>query len=133
MESDPRYPSGRGDRQSKPSVPGASTADDPPDTGIGPAALGERPLENRLWLVVAGILLVTMPALTLLLLFVILSVTRSALLDELTLLEVAEIYLVEFVMFAVFSYLLYRLLRYSLAREGSFVGSGTEEDEESRR
>ncbi|MEF8819898.1 MAG: hypothetical protein V5A31_05895 [Haloferacaceae archaeon] len=64
---------------------------------------------DRLWLMLAGLLLVTMPAFTLVIAYAVLRATRSALLDGLTAVEVVELYLVETVMFAVFGYLLYRL------------------------
>ncbi|MCT9097949.1 hypothetical protein [Haloarchaeobius sp. HME9146] len=129
MASDPRSQPGSGDRHPKTSVTGVSAPGEQPDGAAVPELAEGTPLGNRFWLLLAGILLVTMPAFTLLVLFAILSVTRSALLDELTLLEIAEVYLVEFVMFAVFSYLLYRLLMYSVERQRSSSGTISDDDE----
>lgn len=69
---------------------------------------GDTP-SDRFWLTVAGLLLVTMPAFTLVVAYAVLRATRSALLEGLTTIEVLELYLVEVAMFAVFGYLLYRL------------------------
>lgn len=82
----------------------------------------DRDVERR-WLLVTGVLLVTMPALTLFLAYAVLTATRSVVLEQLTLVEAAELYLVELVAFAVFSYLLYRFTNYSLRRQQSTDGS----------
>jgi hypothetical protein len=57
---------------------------------------------------VAAVLLVTMPAVTLLAAYAVLAATRSTLLQGLTLVEAAELYFIELAAFALFSYLLYR-------------------------
>lgn len=76
----------------------------------GPSAdsVAAQPLAERLRLLAAGILLVTMPAITLLVVYAVLTATRSALLDGLTLVEAAELYFIELAAFALFGYLLYR-------------------------
>jgi hypothetical protein len=63
------------------------------------------------------VLLVTMPALTLVAAYAVLAATRSALLEGLTPVEVVELYLVELAMFAVFGYLLYRLVLFGVRRQ----------------
>jgi hypothetical protein len=72
---------------------------------------------DRFWLTVAGLLLVTMPAFTLVVAYAVLRATRSALLEGLTVVEVVELYLVETAMFAVFGYLLYRLTLLTIRRQ----------------
>lgn len=72
-------------------------------------------LPREVWLILTGVLLVTMPALTLIVAYVALRLTRSVLLDRLTMVEVVELYLVELVMFSVFTYVLYRLTLYTLS------------------
>ncbi|SEP06276.1 hypothetical protein SAMN04487948_11296 [Halogranum amylolyticum] len=72
---------------------------------------------EKLWLLVVGVLLVTMPALTLFVAYAVLSATRSVVLEQVTLVEAAELYLIELVAFGVFSYVLYRLTRYLLRKE----------------
>jgi hypothetical protein len=84
-------------------------------TGATPGRL--RP--DRVWLFVTGVLLVTMPAITLVVAYAALSATRSAVLAELTLVEAVELYLVELAAFAVFSYLLYRLTMYTSSRHAA--------------
>jgi hypothetical protein len=79
------------------------------DTRQDETHAGARGRSDRFWLTVAGLLLVTMPAFTLVVAYAVLRATRSALLDGLTAVEVAELYLVETTMFALFGYLLYRL------------------------
>jgi hypothetical protein len=71
---------------------------------------------DRVRLMIAGILLVTVPAFTLVVAYAVLRATRSALLDGLTAVEVVELYLVETAMFALFGYLLYRLTLVSIKR-----------------
>jgi hypothetical protein len=63
---------------------------------------------------VAGVALLLMPAVTLLVAFLVLDLTRSALLADPTPLEVAELYAVELAAFALFGYLLYRLTAYGV-------------------
>lgn len=75
------------------------------------------PVRDRFWLVVAGLLLVTMPAVTLAVAYTVLWVTRSALVERVTPLELLELYLVELVAFTAFSYLLYRLTRHAVQRQ----------------
>lgn len=72
---------------------------------------------GRLWLFVVGVLLVTMPAITLVVAYAALTVTRSVALERLTPVEAVELYLVELAMFALFSYLLYRLTGYAVRRQ----------------
>jgi hypothetical protein len=74
---------------------------------------------DRLRLTVAGLLLVTTPALTLVAAYAVLRATRSALLDGVTVVEVVELYLVEVAAFAVFGYLLYRLTLRSIRDPGT--------------
>ncbi len=71
---------------------------------------------DRVWFTVAGLLLVTMPAFTLVVAYAVLRATRSALLDGLTAVEMIELYLVETAMFAVFGYVLYRLTLRTIRR-----------------
>lgn len=79
--------------------------------------------DRRIWLAVTGILLVTMPALTLFVAYAVLSATRSVLLEQITLVEAVELYLVELLAFAVFSYLLYRLTSYSIKQHDTPQGA----------
>lgn len=72
---------------------------------------------DRVWLLVTGVLLVTMPALTLFVAYAVLTATRSVALEQITLVEVIELYFVELTAFSLFSYLLYRLTRYAIYRQ----------------
>lgn len=72
---------------------------------------------GRLWLLAIGVLLVTMPAITLVVAYAALSLTQSVALERLTVVEAVELYVVELAMFAAFSYLLYRLTRYAIRRQ----------------
>jgi hypothetical protein len=72
---------------------------------------------DRFWLFATGILLVTMPAITLLVAYVALTATRSVVLEQITLVEAVELYLVELAAFAAFSYLLYRLSQYTIRKQ----------------
>jgi hypothetical protein len=83
---------------------------------------------SRLEPYVVGVLLVTMPALTLVAAFAVLTATRSALLDGLTALEVVELYLVELAMFAVFGYVLYRLMLLGARRQTHLAEDGEGRD-----
>jgi membrane-bound ClpP family serine protease len=81
---------------------------------------GESPgRPGRLWLLLTGLLLVIMPAVTLAVAFVALSATQSVVVERITLVEAVELYLVELVAFGTFSYLLYRLTMYTMAREAA--------------
>lgn len=71
---------------------------------------------DRFWLILTGMLLVTMPAFTLVVAYAVLLATRSAIVNQLTAVEVVELYLIELAAFALFGYLLYRLTRYSRHR-----------------
>jgi hypothetical protein len=86
------------------------------DTPAGETVDATRTPVDRLRLMAAGLLLVTVPALTLVAAYAVLRATRSALLDGLTAVEVIELYLVEVAAFAVFGYLLYRLTLVSIRR-----------------
>jgi hypothetical protein len=77
---------------------------------------GDRKRSERFWLLVTGLLLVTMPAFTLVVAYAVLSATRSAIVKQVAPAEILELYLVELAAFAVFGYLLYRLTRYSSFR-----------------
>jgi hypothetical protein len=78
------------------------------------------PPVDRAWLLVTGVLLVTMPAVTLLVAYVAINATRSVVQRRITLVEAAELYLIELAAFALFSYLFYRVTLYSLrSREGA--------------
>lgn len=70
---------------------------------------GERRRLGRAWPLVIGVLLVTMPAVTLLVAYAALTATQSVIVGQLTAVEAIELYLVEFAAFATFSYLFYRL------------------------
>lgn len=70
-----------------------------------------------LWLLLLAALLVTMPAITLLVAFVALMATQSVILEQVTLVEAVELYVVELAAFTVFSYLLYRLTMYAIERQ----------------
>jgi hypothetical protein len=72
---------------------------------------------DRFWLLVIGLLVVTMPALVLVVVYAVLLATRSVLIGQITLLEAAELYVIEVAAFALFSYLLYRLTLYSIDRQ----------------
>lgn len=81
-------------------------------TGLSGVA-SDRQLPDRFWLIVTGLLLVTMPALTLLVAYAVLVATQSVLVGQITLVEAVELYLVEVLAFGVFGYLLYRLTFYT--------------------
>jgi hypothetical protein len=106
--------------------------DDPADhAGTGESSPSS-PWPRRLGPYVVGVLLVTMPALTLVAAYAVLAATRSALIEGLTPVEVVELYLVELVMFAVFGYLLYRLTLFGVRRQvladaGSTEAASTDE------
>jgi hypothetical protein len=88
---------------------------------------------KRLWLLVTGVLLVTMPAFTLVVAYAVLSATQSAIVERVSPIEILELYLVELAAFAVFSYVLYRLTRYSSLRYRlSHHDSGPSREEKSR-
>jgi hypothetical protein len=74
---------------------------------------------DRFWLLVTGLLVVTLPALTLTVAYVALTATRSVAVGQLTATEAVELYLIEVVAFAAFSYLLYRLTLYTVRRQGA--------------
>jgi hypothetical protein len=74
-------------------------------------------LADRFWLVLTAALLVVMPALTLLVAYVALAATRSVVVEQITLVEAVELYLVELAAFAAFSYLLYRVTMYTISRQ----------------
>lgn len=74
--------------------------------------------DERFWLALTALLVVTMPAFTLIVAYAVLLATQSALADQLTIVEVVELYLIELTAFAVFAYLLYRLTVYSTDRLG---------------
>jgi hypothetical protein len=78
---------------------------------------------RRVWVLVTGVLLVTMPALTLLVAYAVLTATRSVVLEQLTVVEAVELYLVELAAFAVFSYLLYRLTSHAIDRQSDTEAS----------
>lgn len=84
---------------------------------------------GRVWWLVTGLLLVTMPALTLGVAYLALTATRSVLVEQLTLVEAAELYLVELAAFALFSYLLYRLTWYTSRRSDLGLDGAGEEGE----
>jgi hypothetical protein len=90
--------------------------DSPDDSAASESVLASSPWSRRLGPYVVGVLLVTMPALTLVAAYAVLAATRSALLEGLTPVEVVELYLVELAMFAVFGYLLYRLVLFGVRR-----------------
>lgn len=71
---------------------------------------------TRFWLVLTGLLLVTMPAFTLVVAYAVLLATQSALAAQLTAVEIVELYLIELAAFALFGYLFYRLTTYSTRR-----------------
>jgi hypothetical protein len=108
---------------SAPDAPDAASASDPrgddspDDSAASESVLASSPWSRRLGPYVVGVLLVTMPALTLVAAYAVLAATRSALLEGLTPVEVVELYLVELAMFAVFGYLLYRLVLFGVRRQ----------------
>ncbi|WP_411968718.1 hypothetical protein [Haloferax sp. YSSS75] len=78
-----------------------------------------QPKDERLWILAFGLTLVMMPAVTLVLAFAVLSATQSAIVDQLTPVELVELYVVELVAFALFGYILYRIAQYAWARQDS--------------
>lgn len=84
------------------------------DSWLAESMTGRFP--DRFWMLVTGLLVVTLPALTLLIAYVVLTATRSVAIGQLTVVEAVELYLIEVVVFAVFSYLLYRLTLYTIRR-----------------
>lgn len=114
-----------------------STADaDPPAAGRTdggePAARAEagEQRSDRFWLLVIGLLVVTMPALVLVVVYAVLLATQSVLIGQITLLEAAELYVIEVAAFALFSYLLYRLTLYSIRRQEAVADAEADEDTE---
>jgi hypothetical protein len=113
------------------------TADaDPPAAGrtdggepTAGAEAGE-PRSDRFWLLVIGLLVVTMPALVLVVVYAVLLATQSVLVGQITLLEAAELYVIEVAAFALFSYLLYRLTLYSIRRQGAAADADADADAE---
>ncbi|MFC7203103.1 hypothetical protein ACFQJC_06230 [Haloferax namakaokahaiae] len=90
----------------------------------------DSPKEDRLWALVLGLLLVTMPAITLVTAYAVLIVTQNVILDRLTLVELVELYVVELVAFAVFSYALFRLARFAWDRhDATFDRTATTDGE----
>lgn len=88
-------------------------------------------LTDRVWLLLAGLLLITMPAVALGLVYGVLSLTQTAPpLDQLTPTILVELYLIELVVFAIFAYLLYRLTGYAVRRQS---GESTDTEREDRR
>jgi membrane protein implicated in regulation of membrane protease activity len=71
---------------------------------------------DRLWLLVAGLLLVLTPAFTLVVVYAVLITTQSVTLGQVSLVQAIELYLVELAFFAGFGYLLYRLTLYAVDR-----------------
>lgn len=83
---------------------------------------------DRLWLLVTGLLVIAMPALTLVVAYVALTVTRSVVVGRITLVDAVELYLVEAAAFAAFSYLLYRLTLYTVRTGDRVAVDGVEAD-----
>jgi hypothetical protein len=83
---------------------------------------------DRLWLLVTGLLVITVPALTLIVAYVVLTVTRSVAVGRITLVEAVELYLIEAAAFALFSYLLYRLTLYTVRTGDQGAADGVEVD-----
>ncbi len=83
---------------------------------VAEMSANERRTPDRFWLILSGVLLVTMPAFTLVVAYAVLLATQSALAAQLTAVEVVELYLIELAAFALFGYLLYRLTMYSTQR-----------------
>lgn len=72
----------------------------------------DRPEEgnsDERWVVIVGFLLIFTPALALVVLLVLLDAFRGLAAGGLSWIELVELYLAEVVVFAVFSYLLYRI------------------------
>ncbi|MUV58497.1 hypothetical protein [Halogeometricum sp. CBA1124] len=86
----------------------------------------DSPLTDRFWLVLTAALLVVMPALTLLVAYVALAATRSVIIEQITLVEAVELYLVELVAFTAFSYLLYRVTMYTVNRQKGSTGESAD-------
>lgn len=76
---------------------------------------------DRLWALLFGVTLVTMPAVALVLAYGVLSIVQSPILDRVTVVELVELYLVELAAFAAFSYILYRLALYAWARHDALA------------
>jgi hypothetical protein len=87
--------------------------------GVGVAEMSDRrfPIPRRFLLIATGLLVIMMPAFTLVAAFAVLSVAQSVVLDQLTLVEIAELYLIEVMTLALFSYLLYRLTMYAVRNQ----------------
>jgi hypothetical protein len=117
---------------------GRRTTDADPPT-VGRTDGGELPTEteptegrtgrpDRFWLLVIGLLVVTMPALVLVVAYAVLLATRSVLVGQISPVEAAELYVIEVVAFALFSYLLYRLTLYSIRRQGAAADADVDAD-----
>lgn len=89
-----------------------------------------QPENERLWVLAFVLTLVTMPAVTLVLAFAVLSATQSAIVDQLTPVELVELYVVELLAFALFGYVLYRIARYTWARQDSLQADETPPESE---
>lgn len=87
---------------------------------------------ERFWLLVTGLLLVTMPAFTLVVAYAVLLATRSALVGEVGAVEVVELYLIELGAFALFGFLLYRLTGFASRRQGRARSRRDENDDGDR-
>jgi hypothetical protein len=86
-------------------------------------------LSDRMWPLLAGLLLITMPAVALGLVYGVLSLTQAAPPpDQLTPTVLVELYLIELIVFAVFAYLLYRLTGYAVRRQSSEATETERED-----
>lgn len=92
----------------------------------------ERAFPDRFWVLVTGLLVVTLPVLTLLVAYVALTATRSVAIGRLTVTEAVELYLIEVMAFAAFSYLLYRLTLYSARRQAGVGTDGRVERSDTR-
>ncbi len=77
-----------------------------------------------------GLLLVTMPAFTLVVAYAVLLATRSALVDGVGAVEVVELYLIELAAFALFGYLLYRLTGFASRRHEQVRSRGDGDDDD---
>ncbi|ELZ95809.1 hypothetical protein C440_05952 [Haloferax mucosum ATCC BAA-1512] len=77
---------------------------------------------DRRWALLFALVLVTMPALTLVVAFAVLSLTQTELIGQLTAFELVELYVIELAAFAVFSYILYRTGRFAWAKHDDSVG-----------
>jgi hypothetical protein len=83
---------------------------------------------ERLRLVLVGLLVVTTPVVALVAAYAAVATTQAVAVDRLTAVEVAELYLLELVVFAAFAFLLYRITLAGVSRVVADADAGEGND-----